>query len=429
MAPCMQMPFTYGAYRDMLRALKTQGYAFCGYEDWRDVEKSVILRHDIDFDTAAALEMAELEVREGVKSTYFALLRTGFYNPFERNCTEHLRRIVGLGHDVGLHFDETQYDEGENMPAAIEREAAALSGILEVPVRCVSMHRPSNVALEADWDVPGIVNSYSKELFHSFEYVSDSHRHWRKPVLDLIRSNECSHLHILTHPFWYGEIEASLKESLDRFSKRARAERVTFLDSNFTNLDEALDPACVMASRVTLLQGVRLRTDRLVLRSLRLDDAPDMFEYTSEPEVSQFLNWHPHRETEEAKSWIASKLARAEVDDLLLGMELRESSKLIGTVRAYHFDAVTSSCEISYALNPLYQGCGYMGEALRCLVDTCFEAVGVKRVVACIDCKNAASVHVACRLGMERVSGGDFFTSIKGEERLQHTYSLKRRLQ
>ena len=34
----MQMPFTYGAYRDMLRALKTQGYAFCGYEDWRDVE-------------------------------------------------------------------------------------------------------------------------------------------------------------------------------------------------------------------------------------------------------------------------------------------------------------------------------------------------------------------------------------------------------
>ena len=260
-------------------------------------------------------------------------------------------------------------------------------------------------------------------------YVSDSHRHWRKPVLDLIRSNECSHLHILTHPFWYGEIEASLKESLDRFSKRARAERVTFLDSNFTNLDEALDPACVMASRVTLLQGARLRTDRLVLRSLRLDDAPDMFEYTSEPEVSQFLNWHPHRETEEAKSWIASKLARAEVDDLLLGMELRESSKLIGTVRAYHFDAVTSSCEISYALNPLYQGCGYMGEALRCLVDTCFEAVGVKRVVACIDCENAASVHVACRLGMERVSGGDFFTSIKGEERLQHTYSLKRRLQ
>ena len=94
--------------------------------------------------------------------------------------------------------------------------------------------------------------------------------------------------------------------------------------------------------------------------------------------VSQFLNWHPHRETEEAKSWIASKLARAEVDDLLLGMELRESSKLIGTVRAYHFDAVTSSCEISYALNPLYQGCGYMGEALRCLVDTCFEAVGGK---------------------------------------------------
>lgn len=429
MAPCSHMPFTYGAYGEMLRILKERGYGFCGYEDWEGVEKPVILRHDIDFDLAAALGMAELEAREGVGSTYFALLRTDFYNPFERRNAERLRRIADLGHDIGLHFDETQYDKAEDMPAAIEREADILGSLLDLSVRCVSMHRPSSASLEADWNVPGIVNSYSKVFFQGFEYASDSRRNWRKPVLDLIRSGGCPRLHILTHPFWYGEEEISLKEKLDRFAGRARVDRMTLLDRNFSDLDAVLDPADVLAARLSSLQDVRLQTDRLSLRPLRLGDAADMFEYTSASEVSRFLNWRPHRVIGETRSWIASKLARQEEDDLLLGIELRESCKLIGTVRAYRFDALSGSCEISYALNPLYQGLGYMGEALRGLADLCFEKTGVSRIVACVDGENDASAHVARRLGMTRAPREDFVVPIKGEDRLQHVYALERKQQ
>ena len=63
---------------------------------------------------------------------------------------------------------------------------------------------------------------------------------------------------------------------------------------------------------------------------------------------------------------------------------------------------------------------------MRCLTGACFEEVGVDRVIACIDCENDASAHVARRLGMERLPDGDFLATIKGEERLQHTYSLER---
>lgn len=426
MASCSQMPFTYGAYRDMLRLLKERGYAFCGYGDWRGVEKPVILRHDIDFDPTAALAMAELEAREGVGSTYFALLRTDFYNPSERRCAERLRQIAGFGHSIGLHFDETQYDEGEDMPAAIKREAGILEEVLGLPVECVSMHRPSRDSLEADWNVPGIVNSYSEELFRGFEYVSDSRMRWRKPVLDLVRSGKCPRMHILTHPFWYGETEASLAESLGRFARRARYDRITSLDGNFADLGTVLDPADVMTARLASLQKERFAADRIVLRPLRLDDAADMFEYTSSPEVSRFLNWRPHRNIGETRSWIASKLARSAPDDLLLGVELREPCKLVGVVRAYRFDALSGSCEISYALNPTFQGRGYIGEALRCLTVECFEEVGVDRVIAFIDCENDASAHVARRLGMKRLPDGDFVAAIKDEERLQHTYSLER---
>ena len=427
MPSCAQMPFTHSAYRNMLQILKERGYGFCGYGDWGGVGKPVILRHDIDFDPIAALAMAELESSEGVRSTYFVLLRTDFYNPLERGNVERLREIARLGHDIGLHYDETQYEDGDDAIAAIQREADTLGGALGLPIECVSMHRPSKASLEAQWSIPGIVNSYSSEFFQGFEYASDSRRRWRKPILDMIESGKYPRLHILTHPFWYGGTEASLEESLRRFIERAGADRLGSLDRNFTGLDSVLGPADVLSARLASLRNERFGTERLVLRPLRLEDAADMFEYTSDPEISRFLNWAPHGEPGEARDWIASKLARPEPDDLLLGIELREPRKLIGTVRAYRFDAAACSCEVSYALNSAFQGCGYMGEALGKLADICFDEVRVGRIVARIDEENAASAHVARRLGMKRVRDGDFVVPIKGEERIQHTYVLGRR--
>lgn len=42
--------------------------------------------------------------------------------------------------------------------------------------------------LEADLQIPGIMNSYGRTFFHDFKYLSD--RRWREPVLDIIRSEE-----------------------------------------------------------------------------------------------------------------------------------------------------------------------------------------------------------------------------------------------
>ena len=151
-----------------------------------------------------------------------------------------------------------------------------------------------------------------------------------------------------------------------------------------------------------------------------------MFEYTSDPEISRFLNWAPHGEPGEARDWIASKLARPEPDDLLLGIELREPRKLIGTVRAYRFDAAACSCEVSYALNSAFQAAATW--------EKLWESSPTSASTRCAwqDCRphrrgDAASAHVARRLGMKRVRDGDFVVPIKGEERIQHTYVLGRR--
>lgn len=53
----------------------------------------MILRHDIDNSLSQALRLAEIEAEEGVKSTWFVLLRTDFYNPASAASQKTLRRI------------------------------------------------------------------------------------------------------------------------------------------------------------------------------------------------------------------------------------------------------------------------------------------------------------------------------------------------
>lgn len=187
------MNFTYAAYRDLLSLLRERGYAVRNYHNYMDAPRCVILRHDIDYSLQQAVELAELETEEGVQSTWFVLLRTDFYNVFSKSGTEALQHIRSLGHEIGLHFDEASYVPAlrpDEVVQNIIKECGLLSALLETRVSTVSMHRPSKSTLEADFQIPGIVNSYGKTFFHDFKYLSDSRRRWREPVLDIIRSGE-----------------------------------------------------------------------------------------------------------------------------------------------------------------------------------------------------------------------------------------------
>ena len=237
------MEFTYASYRALLALLRERGYSFRDYHHYGDVSRCVILRHDVDFSLERAVRLAELEAEMGVGATYFALLRTDFYNPASQRGAAALRRIQSLGHEIGLHFDEKAYGpelSPEELAQAVRKECGMLSALLGTPVSAVSMHRPSQAALEADYHIPGVVNSYGKTFFREFKYLSDSRRRWREPVLDIVRSGAYDRLHILTHAFWYHEAERSLGETVRGFTSSANRERWKQLEENFTDLGSIL---------------------------------------------------------------------------------------------------------------------------------------------------------------------------------------------
>lgn len=425
----MPMPFSYVAYEGMLDLLAKEGYRFCTYHTWRGTEKPVILRHDIDFSLSRVLPMARAEANQGVRSTYFFLLRGDFYNVFSREASGVFRELTRLGHDIGLHFDETLYPDDCDFPSQIAREAAVLEIACGAPVGSVSMHRPSEKALAEDWKIPGLENAYSSEYFRAFKYVSDSRMHWREPVVDIIRSQEYDRLHILTHPFWYHEVPRNLPAILEDFSSNGEEERIKFLNCNFTCLKDELGASRVRRALVACMQGQSFEAERIVLRPLRMADVDDMYEYASDSETCKFLSWGPYKNRKVAEDWLSSKLGNAHPVDLLFGIELQGQRKLIGVVRVYNIDTPVGSAEVSYILNPIYQGKGYMTEAVQLAISLCFNTLGLSRVIAyCVE-KNVNSSSLMQRVGMHRDVSYSSPLVIKGHEHRSIRYSISREQQ
>ncbi len=241
--------FTYEAYRKLVMILGESGYVFCGYSNVYDYDRTVIMRHDVDFDLEKACTLAALEEQMGVESTYFVLVATDFYNLLSKNSRDKIRTIISLGHDIGLHFDETQYAINSigGFQERVMVEAKILSDALDYEINVVSMHRPSQAILKRNIKFQRLVNSYSPEFFVHMKYLSDSRMFWREDVIDIVMSRKYDRLHILTHPFWYSVTEESLEHKLIKFLNLASIERYNHLDTNFRGLNEVIKPEVLIS--------------------------------------------------------------------------------------------------------------------------------------------------------------------------------------
>lgn len=76
------MKFAYDDYLYLIDLLSEGGYQSTDYQHFAETNRPVILRHDIDMSLHKALTFARLENRISIRSTYFVLLSSNFYNVF-----------------------------------------------------------------------------------------------------------------------------------------------------------------------------------------------------------------------------------------------------------------------------------------------------------------------------------------------------------
>lgn len=142
--------------------------------------------------------------------------------------------------------------------------------------------------------------------------------------------------------------------------------------------------------------------DRIYLRKLNMKDAKDVFEYSSDPEVTKYLTWEPHVNFKSTVSYLKSvEKAYAAGEFYDWGIVLKPNGKLVGTCGITSFDFEKESIEVGYVLNPRYEGYGIMTEALNSVISFCFNTLGAKKVMGRFMAENEKSKKVLERCGMK----------------------------
>lgn len=145
-----------------------------------------------------------------------------------------------------------------------------------------------------------------------------------------------------------------------------------------------------------------IRTKRLVLKALSLEDAGQLFGYRSKPEIFQWQSWKP-KSVEEAKQFILNATQGFNVRGtwFQLGIFENETMLLIGDI-GLHFLENDHQMEIGFTVSTQYQRKGYGQEATKGVISFLFNDLKKHRIIASVDPKNMASMSLLERIGFRK---------------------------
>lgn len=219
-----------GSYRDLILPFKELGYQFVTFPELAAPSGQIALRHDVKFDTGAAVKIAEIEAELGVRATYFFGLRFNFYNLLSKQNLDNVRRVMELGHETSIHFDPTIYDD---FRAGLAMEAGLWQAIFGQSVKMVSLHRPSPYFQELDEPIAGIDHVYQRKYFRDVKYFSDSRGEWRfGHSHDSAEFKAGASIHLLTHPIWWIIDGANANEKFQAYVDRDQARMIYDVAAN-----------------------------------------------------------------------------------------------------------------------------------------------------------------------------------------------------
>jgi len=222
--------FTIENYKKQLEIAIANGFQFIFFTDNHIEErKEIIWRHDVEFSPAIAYQMAIIEKKLGVRSTYFFQIHSEFYNIFERYFSDLLLKIKSLGHQIGLHFDSHYYDvkNAIDLDSLIKQDKEYFEKVFKFRLEVFSFHNttPFTLACE-EIKYGGLLNVYSKYFKEKYRYCADSTGYWRYEVLeDVLSDSESIHLQVLIHDAMWSKEVLSPRQRV-RKSIQDNAERI-----------------------------------------------------------------------------------------------------------------------------------------------------------------------------------------------------------
>ena len=146
-----------------------------------------------------------------------------------------------------------------------------------------------------------------------------------------------------------------------------------------------------------------IETHRLRLRPFRAEDAPAMFRnWASDSAVTEYVTWKTHASEQETAGITAAWEKQSAEDPAFYqwAIELKAIGEPIGSISAIHIDEAVESAELGWCIGRKWWGEGIMPEAGAAVIAFLFDQVGLNRVAARYDARNAKSGRVMQKLGM-----------------------------
>lgn len=237
------LDFTLENYSKVLK-LALQHYTFQFFTESK-INRSILLRHDIEFSLPIALKMAEIEAEMGIRATYFVQLHSEFYNTLEKESILVFKRILELGHDIGIHFDSHFWNiETEpQLEDCLAIDTNSLGLYIGTKPKVFSFHNNNSFTLSCRKDIyQGLLNVYSDYFRNNYGYNADSLGYWRFERLeDRLKEAKEVNLQILIHDgMWQNEMlpprrrvfkviddrAACMKELYDSFLKKKNVRNI-----------------------------------------------------------------------------------------------------------------------------------------------------------------------------------------------------------
>ena len=144
-----------------------------------------------------------------------------------------------------------------------------------------------------------------------------------------------------------------------------------------------------------------IRTERLVIRPMTMDDLDDVYAYQSDQANHVYLMNDARSRDEVVENlgrYVAATRLAEEKDWIQPAVEL--DGRVIGQLYLTIYSLENLGAEVGWVFHPEFHGQGYATEAATALLELAFGELGVHRVRAELDPLNAASIALCQRLGM-----------------------------
>jgi len=145
-----------------------------------------------------------------------------------------------------------------------------------------------------------------------------------------------------------------------------------------------------------------IETERMILRPLSVNDAPDIFErWTSDERVSKYMKWCTHNNVEETKEWLAMEETSIDSEHIYQwGFELKENHSLFGC-GGVNYNQTEGVFELGYNIMHKYWNQGYTTEAAKAILEFAHLQLGECEFIAAHAIENPASGRVMGKCGFK----------------------------